>query len=344
MSQTLSADAIAKVCDAQQQLLEPAEMTAVMDAIMRGEVAEERLVEFLAKLADRGETAEEVAAAALALRAHAVRLPLSQPLLLADTCGTGGDGAGTFNVSTLAGLALAACGVPVAKHGNRAASSRCGSADVLEALGVNIELPPERVARCIEEIGFGFLYARTFHPAMRHAAAARAKVGQRTIFNLLGPLTNPAGPVFQLVGVSELRFVTLMAQALKTLGARHAVVVHGLDGLDEVSLSGQTRLADLCAGGIEVSMVSPMLFGMVPAPRAAVQGGDATANAKIARSLLEGEVSPRRDLVVLNAGYALYASNRARSIEEGLAMAESALSSGRALAKLEALKRFTAAT
>ena len=337
--EAIATDAITKVIDG--QVLQPAEMTAVMDVIMKGQVEEGRLVQFLTKLADRGETAEEVAAAALTMRRHAVPVPLRKPLLLADTCGTGGDGLQTFNVSTLAALVASACGVLIAKHGNRSASGRCGSADVLEALGVKIEVSPERVGRCIEEIGFGFLYARTFHPAMRHAAAARAQIGKRTIFNLLGPLTNPAGPAYQLVGVSEPRFVTLMANALKALGVRHALVVHGGDGLDEVTLSRETLVADVQANAIETYVIRPVTFGMIGGPLEALQGGDASANAKIAMEVLQGAHGPRREVLILNAGCAIYAADRARSIEEGLAMAESALDSGRALAKLEALKRLT---
>ncbi len=338
--ETMSTDAIAKVLDS--KTLEPAEMTAVMEAIMQGEVEEERLVQFLTKLAERGETAEEVAAAALTLRRHAVPLTLSHPMLLADTCGTGGDGAGTFNVSTLAALVASACGVLIAKHGNRSASGRVGSADLLEALGVKIDVPPATVARCIEEIGFGFLYAPTFHPAMRHAAAARKRVGRRTIFNLLGPLTNPAGPAYQLVGVSEARFVTLMAHALKALGVRHALVVHGGDGLDEVTLVRETRVAELYADAIEQYVLRPATFGMIYAKPDQLRGGDVAANVAIALDVLRGLPGPKHEAVALNAGCAIYAADRARSIEEGIAMAESALTSGRALAKLEALKRLTA--
>lgn len=312
-------------------------MMQTMERIMTGAMAPEELRAFLQALATRGETAEEIAAAVQDVRKHGVRVPLSKPLELCDTCGTGGDRQGTFNISTLAALVAATAGVRVAKHGNRAASSRCGSADVMKALGINIEAAPERVAHCIEELGFGFCFAPLFHPAMKAVAEVRRELGIRTIFNLIGPLANPAPLTFQLVGVSEARLLMPMAQALKTLGIRHGMVVHGLDGLDEVTTAHETQVIELHVGTMESYHLRPEDFGLSRARLEDLRGGTAEENAQIAKEVLGARPSRKREIVALNAGCAIYVADQARSIHEGMAKAEAALDSGRALALLERL-------
>ncbi len=306
-----------------------------MDRIMTGHMKPEEIADLLRALAERGETAEELTAAVQSLRRHATALPLSKPLELCDTCGTGGDGAGTFNISTLAALVAAACGVRIAKHGNRAASSRCGSADVLEALGLNLQATPQQVARSVEELGFGFCFAPAFHSAMKTVAPIRKELGIRTIFNLIGPLANPAPLTFQLVGVSDEKLLQPMAEALQRLGIRHGLVVHGADGLDEVTTTGETRVLEVRGGTIEAGRLRPEEFGISRTTLQELRGGDAEANARIAREVLSGTASRYREVVALNAGCAVYVAERARSIQEGMAKAEAALDSGRALALLE---------
>ncbi|MBI4322710.1 MAG: anthranilate phosphoribosyltransferase, partial [Candidatus Omnitrophica bacterium] len=250
-------------------------------------------------------------------------------------CGTGGDRQGTFNVSTLAALAAAACGVRIAKHGNRAASSRCGSADVLQALGVNVEASPERVAQSIEELGFGFCFAPRFHPAMQIVAPIRKELGRRTIFNLIGPLANPAPLTFQLVGVAEAALLMPVAQALLRLGIRHGMVVHGVDGLDEVTTTQETQALEVRGGVVEPLRLRPEDFGLPRATLEDLRGGEAEENARLARDVLSGAPSRKRDIVALNAGCAVYVADRAYSLQEGVAKAETALASGRALTLLE---------
>ena len=310
-------------------------MRQVMEQLMSGAMPPEEIRAFLLALAERGETAEELAAAVDVVRAHAVRLPLSKALELCDTCGTGGDQQGTFNISTLAALVACACGVRVAKHGNRAASSRCGSADVLQALGVNVEASPERVAQSIEELGFGFCFAPRFHPAMKIVAPIRKELGRRTIFNLIGPLANPAPLTFQLVGVAEAALLMPVAQALRRLGIRHGMVVHGSDGLDEVTTTQETQALEVRGGVIEPLRIRPEDFGLSRATLEDLRGGEAEENARLARDVLSGAPSRKRDIVALNAGCAIYVADRAHSLQEGLAKAETALASGRALALLE---------
>jgi anthranilate phosphoribosyltransferase len=260
---------------------------------------------------------------------------------LVDTCGTGGDHAGTFNVSTAAALVVSGAGVRVAKHGNRSISSRCGSADVLEALGVGLEIAAERAAETIEQIGFGFLFAPAIHPAMRHAQRARRDLGFRTVFNLLGPLTNPAHATAQVVGVSEQRWTGLLAAALNRLGIRRAFVVHGADGLDELTITAETQVSEVSNGAIRSFFTQPEDFGLRRAPREALRGGDAAENARILRAILDGEQGPRRDLVLMNSSAALVAADRARDFLEGTAMARQSIDSGSAQKKLEALVAFT---
>jgi anthranilate phosphoribosyltransferase len=320
-----------------QQPLSPDAMTQAMERIMTGAMAPDEVRTFLTALAKRGETAEEIAAAVRVLRNHARALPLSPLLELCDTCGTGGDGQGTFNISTLGALVAAACGVRVAKHGNRAASSRCGSADVLQALGVNIEAAPERVAQCIEELGFGFCFAPAFHQAMKAVAGVRKELGIRTIFNIIGPLANPAPLTFQLVGVADERLMMPVAQALKALGIRHGMVVHGLDGLDEATTTGATRVLEVLTATIEAYQLRPEDFGLPRARLEDLRGGDAEDNARIVREILDGKPSRRREVVALNAGCAIYVAGCSRSIQEGMAKAEAALDAGRPRLLLERL-------
>lgn len=303
---------------------------------MAGQCLPPELSDFLTMLARRGETAEEIVAGVEVLRRHAMRLPLSRSVELCDTCGTGGDGQGTINVSTLAALVAAAAGVHICKHGNRAASSRCGSADVLEALGLNLEASPEQVARSIEEVGFGFCFAPAFHPAMKALAPVRRALGIRTIFNLIGPLANPAPLTFQLVGVPESRLLAPMAEALQRLGIRHGVVVHGLDGLDEVTTTAETEAVELQEGRLTPLRLSPERLGLARASLEDLRGGDAGFNAQRALRILGGEASPQRDLVAANAACVLYVAGAVRAIDAGVARAAEVLDSGRAL---ELLKR-----
>ena len=317
------------------------EMTRVMTAIMTGAGSAEDIRNVLMALARRGETAEELAAAVEVLRRHAVRLPLARTENLCDTCGTGGDGQGTINVSTLAGLVAAAAGVRVVKHGNRAASSRCGSADLLEALGVNLDASPEQVARCVEETGFGFCFAPRFHPAMKAVAPIRKALGIRTIFNLIGPLANPAPLSFQLVGVSESRLLRPMAEALVRLGIRHGMVVHGRDGVDEVTTTTATDALEVRAGSVTERVIEPLPLGVPCASMDALRGGDAATNARIARDILSGAPSAARDLVLVNAGCAIYVADQASTIEAGIAKAREAIDSSRANTVLERVCEFS---
>lgn len=313
-------------------------MTRAMTAIMQGQCGSEEIGVFLTRLAERGETAEELAAAVAVVRAHAVPLPLSHPDELCDTCGTGGDGQGTFNISTLTALVAAAAGVRVVKHGNRAASSRCGSADLLEALGINLDATPAQVARCVEEVGFGFCFAPRFHPAMKVVAPIRKALGIRTIFNLIGPLANPAPLTFQLVGVSDARLLRPMAETLIRLGVRQGMVVHGLDGLDEVTTTTETEILDVRGGTITASRLNPQSVGLTRATLDALRGGDLAQHMQIAREVLSGPASARRDIVALNAGCVLALAGRAKTIHDGLRQANDILESRRAL---ELLGRLT---
>jgi anthranilate phosphoribosyltransferase len=274
------------------------------------------------------------------MRAHAVSLP-SAPGDVFDTCGTGGDRAGSINVSTAAAVVLAGAGVRVAKHGNRSVSSRCGSADVFEALGVGITAPPAVVSRSLDEANVAFLFAPSFHPAMKHAAPTRKELGLRTAFNLLGPLTNPAAPSRQIVGVPRPELTELLARALLMLGSERVWVVHGADGLDEISTTGYTKVSEGFDGTVRTFHVHPGDFGLKKATIAAIAGGDARTNAKVLVDLLEGQPGPVRDIVLLNAGAGLFLTGRAASVREGIALAGEAIDTGRAKAALESLVRVT---
>ncbi|SHE89574.1 anthranilate phosphoribosyltransferase [Desulfacinum infernum DSM 9756] len=316
------------------------ETSVVMEALMSGELTEAQIGAFMAALATKGETFAELAGAARTMRRKAHRIQVSSPTVV-DTCGTGGDGAHTFNISTTAAFVVAGCGVTVAKHGNRSVSSRCGSADVLEALGVRLDVDPEIVEEGIGEIGIGFLFAPLYHGAMKYAAKPRRELGIRSIFNMLGPLTNPAGANCQVLGVYAPELTEMFAQALKLLGARRAFVVHGHDGLDEITVCAPTRVTELNDGLIRTYDLDPeMILGRTADPDD-LAGGSADDNARITRAILEGEKSPRRDVVVLNAAAALVAAGVAQDFPQGVKKAEEAIDSGAAKAKLDALIRFS---
>ena len=298
----------------------------VLSDIMGGEVDPARTAGLLAALRAKGERAAEIAGFVRAMLDHVVPIDVPGPLL--DTCGTGGDGADTFNVSTVSALVVAAAGVRVAKHGNRSASSKCGSADLLEAWGVAIDLPPAGVATCIAELGIGFLFARTFHPAMRHVGPIRASLGIRTVFNVLGPLSNPAGATHQIVGVSDVRLAPVMADALARLGKEHALVFCGTDGLDELTTTGPSRMWEVHDGQVTASTFDPTEVGIPTARLEDLQGGQVARNVEIADAVLEGHRGAPSDMVALNAGAALYAADVVSSIGDGVTRAREVLASG----------------
>jgi anthranilate phosphoribosyltransferase len=313
-----------------------------MEEILSGHSDEETIVALLAALRAKSETVGELVGFARAMRRHAIPVFAdgSRPdEMLVDTCGTGGDSSGTFNISTAAAFVAAGAGVHIAKHGNRSISSKCGSADVLEALGVSLDVPPERVGAAIHEIGIGFLYAPALHTAMRHAMPARRRLG-RTAFNLLGPLTNPAGARAQIAGVFSEKVVEKVALVLSELDVERAFVVHGAGGLDEISLAGETTVGDVHRGGVRIYQVTPEDFGLERAPLEAISGGDAAHNANLIRAILTGEPGPRRDIVVANAAAAIVASGRAADFLEGAQLAAASIDSGEAQKKLDALIAF----
>jgi anthranilate phosphoribosyltransferase len=316
------------------------EAASAMEAIMDGQAQPSQIAGFLIGLAMKGERPGEIVGLARTMRAKATKLSRSFAPVF-DTCGTGGDRAHTFNVSTVAALVLAACGVRVAKHGNRSVSSRCGSADLLEALGVNVSATPEIAERCLEQASIAFLFAPTFHPSMRHAAQTRRELGVRTAFNLLGPLTNPAGATRQLVGVPRPELTELVARSLAQLGGERAWVVHGADGLDEISTTGYTKVSECRDGAVNTFYLHPADVGLPKATREALRGADAAANAGIARRILGSERGAARDIVLLNAGASLLIADIVRTVPDGIAMAAEALDSGRAAAVLDALVRLS---
>jgi anthranilate phosphoribosyltransferase len=306
----------------------------VMNEIMSGEATPAQFGAFVTALRLKGETVDEIAGMAQVMREHSLHVQVDGPLV--DTCGTGGDGSGTFNISTAAAFVAAGAGAKVAKHGNRAMSGSSGSADVLEALGAKIDLSPESVTRCINETGFGFMFAQGFHPSMRFAATPRREIGIRTVFNILGPLTNPAGAGAQVIGVADASMASKMAQVLGRLGSRRAFVVHGSDGLDEISIAGPTRIWELEEGHVIEYEISPEDAGLSRAPLNEIQASDAEASARIFRAVLEGEPGAARDIVVLNAAAALLAGELVGSLEEGVQAAAASVDSGKALQSLEA--------
>jgi anthranilate phosphoribosyltransferase len=323
--------------------LSEAEAERALELVMRGEASGAEIAALLVALRVKGEAVPEIVGAARAMRTHAVAVRPERTDLV-DTAGTGGDGLHTINISTLAGLIAAGAGAGVAKHGNRAVSSATGSADVLAALGVQIALPHERVAACIDEVGFGFLFAPSHHPAMRHAIPVRRALGVRTIFNLLGPLTNPVGARRQLVGVYAEQLVEPMAETLRTLGSERSLVVHGDDGLDELSPTGRSLCAVATPEGVQIERIDPRELGIAPCSVEDLRGGDPRTNAELALAVLDGERGPRRDAAVLNAAAALVAAGRAATIADGMASAAEAVDSGAARATLEALRTFTNAS
>ncbi|MBZ0256840.1 anthranilate phosphoribosyltransferase [bacterium] len=305
--------------------------------VMRGELAPTQIAALLTALRCKGETLEEIAGAAKAMRDHALPIPTQQTGLI-DTCGTGGDRSGTFNISTVTAFIVAGSGVPVAKHGNRSASSKCGSIDVLEKLGVNINLGPDGIAKCLDQCGIGVLFARMVHPAMKHAAPVRGELGFRTIFNFLGPLTNPAKPTYQLVGISDGAYLELYAKCLHKMGIQRAWVAHGANGLDELSLTGTSKVVEMIGGELRAFEVSPQDAGLQPCAIVDLLGGDADHNAALASAILKNEeVGPKRDAALLNAGAALAVAGKADGIQAGIERAKESLQSGAAWQKLQTL-------
>lgn len=321
--------------------LSVAEAESVMTAMMSGEATPAQIAAILAMLRHRGETVAEVTGFAQAMRAHATPVHTSRSPVI-DTCGTGGGGHNTFNVSTAAAVVAAAAGVTVAKHGNHAMTSQCGSADVLAALGVAIDLPADAAGRCLDDIGIAFLYAPALHPAMKHASGPRRELGVRTVFNLLGPLTNPAGATAQVIGVPEPHLVDLLIDVMAGLGRARAMVVHALAGFDEIGITGPTRIAELRDGWVRKYSVTPEELGIDSAPVSSVAGGDAVTNAATITAIYEGEAGPPRDFVVLNAAAALVVGGIADDLTEGIGIAERVLDSGAARDKLAAWREWAA--
>ncbi len=316
--------------------LDEAEMTRVLEGILAGEVSPVQAAGFLVALRAKGESVAEIGAAVRLLRRHALKIEVEADHLI-DTCGTGGDGCDTFNVSTTAAFIVAAAGARVAKHGNRSVSSRSGSADVLEAAGVNLDLTPIQVKQCIETIGIGFLYAPRHHGVLRRVAEIRRALGIRTLFNLLGPLLNPAGAPHQLIGVFDRRYLEPVARVLGELGSRHVLVVHAEDGLDEISIAAPTQVAEWRGGRVQTYTIEPAQFGMETAPLAAIQVDSVAESLNLMRQVLAGTPGPAADITVLNAGAALYAAGLVPSLSAGVAKAEQVQRTGGGLEKLNAL-------
>ena len=326
---------------AERRNLGTAEASEAMEAILAGDVSPAQIAAFLTALRMKGETVDELVGFARAMRSRAVRVDVElNGETLLDTCGTGGDGQSTFNISTIAAFVAAGAGVRVAKHGNRSASSRCGSADLLESLGIAVSLAPEAVARAIREIGIGFLFAPSVHTAMKHAQPVRVELKMRTVFNLLGPLTNPAGATAQLVGAPSEHAAELMAGALAELGLERGFVVHGSDGLDEITTTGTTLAFEIRGGRVERRTLSPEDFGVERAAASALKGADAETNAVIARAIFKGTFGPPRDIVLVNASAALVAAGKAASFREAMEIARRSIDSGAAWKKVEELARF----
>jgi anthranilate phosphoribosyltransferase len=343
-------DAIHRIADHRESLSRE-EARVLMSEVLSGKCTDAQIAALLVALRMKGETVEEIVGFAEAIRAAATPLTIRRNSTvdvsdtgrdaLVDTCGTGGDASGTFNISTAAALVVAGAGVRVAKHGNRSISSKCGSADVMEALGVNINLSPARVSTCLEQVGIAFLFAPAVHSAMKHVQTARRALRLRTVFNLLGPLTNPAGASAQVVGVYSIDLVEKLAEALGILGLHRALVVHGLDGLDEITLTGPTRVAEVREGSVRTYEVTPEEFGLRRGSLQDISGGDAAANAAIIREILAGKKSARRDVVLMNAAAALVAAGKADHLCDALPLATNSIDSGAAANKLDALAGFT---
>jgi len=317
-----------------------AEAMSIMRSIMSGELTDVQVAGVLVGLRAKGETVDEIAGFAGAMRERLVPVPLRTNGAV-DTCGTGGDGCGTFNVSTATAIVASGMGITVAKHGNRAVSSKCGSADVLEALGVNISLQPDEISRLIDRAGIGFLFAPAHHPAMKHAAAARRELGLRTVFNILGPLTNPAGVKRQLVGVFDPALTETVARVLQELGSECVYAVHSADGSDEVSTTAPTRVSELSDGTVRTYQFDPASVGLAPSGPGDIAGGTAAENAAMIEQILDGAAGPRRDAVVVNAAFTAMAAGKVETVEDGIALSREAIDSGRAREKLESLRRIS---
>ena len=316
------------------------ETETVMEEIMSGLATQAQIASFLTALRIKGETVEEITGAARVMRSKATRINVAAHNIV-DTCGTGGDRSHTFNISTSAAFVVAGAGVTVAKHGNRSVSSACGSADVLKALGVNIDIQPERVEKCVNEIGIGFLFAPVHHPAMRYAIGPRQEIGIRTMFNILGPLTNPAGASCQIIGVYSAHLTETLAHVLLNLGSTHCMVVHGSDGLDEITITGETRVSEGRKGKVRTYQIRPGDYGIKTGTIEDIKGGNADDNAGILMKILQGEMGQRRDIVLLNAAAGIFVGGKASDLNSAIRVAEESIDSGKALAKLEALKRAT---
>jgi anthranilate phosphoribosyltransferase len=332
-------DAIQKLIE--KQNLTAAEARSAMQDLMSGETTDAQIAGFLTALRMKGETADELVAFASVMREKAEPFWDVAPAAVLDTCGTGGDRSGTFNISTATAFVAAGAGVRVAKHGNRSATSLCGSADVLEALGIDIQLPTERLRKAVTDVGFGFLFAQRFHTSMKHVMPARTQLKVRTVFNILGPLANPAAPCYQVLGVASAEVMGIVAEALGGLKTKRAFVVHSEDGLDEISISAPTKIIELVDGTLRYSTIKPEDFGANSADKAALRGGDAKTNANIIESVLKGERSPRRDVVLMNAAAALVVAGAASSLKEGFKAAAESVDSGAALSKVQRLREFS---
>lgn len=311
-----------------------------MEEIMTGKADTQDIVSFLTRLSSKGETAQELTAAAQIMRRHSTSIRTRHKVIL-DTCGTGGDQSSSFNVSTAVAFVAAGSGIAVAKHGNRSISSCCGSADILEALGIDILMDKEKIEKCLDEIGIAFLFAQNLHPAMKYAMPARKQIGKRTLFNILGPLTNPAGATHQLIGVFDKRWTEVLAEVLGYLGSVHSLVVHGEDGLDEISTVAKTDVSEQYKGAVRNYQLDAEAFGLRKARRQDLAGGTAQDNAKMLVDILKGEPGPRREIVLFNAAAAIYVADKASSIQEGLALAQESIDSGKAYEKLELLKAYS---
>ena len=321
--------------------LSEAESVEAMEIIMEGKASPSQIASFLTALRMKGETTEEITGFAKAMRARAIQIRAKDGEFVIDTCGTGGDGKGTFNISTAVAFVAAGSGCTVAKHHNRSVSSQCGSADVLEALGIDPALPPERAETSLREFGLAFLFAPSFHPATRHAAVPRKEIGIRTAFNLLGPLTNPAGATVHLSGIYREDLTRPMAEVLKNLGSKAAFVVHGEDHCDEISITGKTTVSHLKDGVIESYQIEPEMVGLRRAPLEAIQGGTPEKNAQILLQILRGDPGPSRDVVLLNAAAVFVAAEKVSNLRDGIEMARESIDSGRAMKKLDVLIRFS---
>lgn len=331
-------DAIQRVVDGKD--LSETEASAAMEELMSGEATPAQIGALLTALRIKGESVEEITGFARVMREKAIKIPHRQSLL-ADTCGTGGDYSGTFNISTTVAFVVAGAGVHVAKHGNRALTSKTGSAELLTALGVKIDLSPERVGACVDTVGLGFLFAPALHTATKNVGGPRKEIGIRTVFNLLGPLTNPAGAKHQLLGVFDADYAEKLASVLGQLGSKHALVVHGEDGLDEITLTGETRVAELKAGKVRAWHIDPTEYGFSLCEPEELLGGDAETNVRLTRSVLAGEGGPKRDIVLLNAAAAFVAAERTETLKEGIQLAAQSLDSGKARKVLDSLIEFT---